>query len=898
MTSIPSGVVTLLFTDIEGSTRAWQDHPGAMRDALAAHDRELRAAVVRWHGHVFSTGGDGFAVAFTGVADALACAAAAQRVVPLATAAAGLALSVRMGLHSGEAVERGGDYFGPTVNRAARIMAIGHGGQVLMSAATAALAAQLPERTNLAPRGEHRLKDLAEPEPVVELVLGERADGFPPLRSLSRPRSNVPKVRTAFIGRVSEMSALRTLVSERSLVTILAPGGSGKTRLAIELAGQMRELFPDGVWFVDLAGATGSEAVLTAVIEAAQLSVSSTQPTDVHSITRTMAGWRSLIILDNCEQVVDAAATVADALAVECPEVRVLSTSRRPLGLVGEQLWRLEPLGVTEEFDSGQTSDAVRLFIDRVRLTQAGFSPSLRESAMIARICARLDGLPLAIELAAARVATLGLGELAIRIDETAGVPIGTRRSSRHQSLSAVIAWSHDLLDAAEQTVFRRLAVFSGDFTLRAAEAVVSSDGVTERQVEGIVSSLVDQSMLAAQHGAHGVRYRFLETIGSYARALLAESEEADGVRDRHLDWFYSASAELVRDRQRFTWSPQSQDVQNLRSALSWSAARRSADSTAEFLGYTALPLAVHVEGIALTKQIASELRERSGELGARGLEYLQFTSLWGAEMAGNFAVADALASSLRDTSGDESLWFVASVLLAHHRSVSEPRAAESILDDLDVRFGPAPITRLGHAEVALTEQRFQDAVACLLDGLGVRDVPALGRARPDHEFVLLVELSCALQLAGRTDEALVVSEMIVDAARPGGFGFFGNLLESITATWQKDHARAIERFDVALTQLRAWKIGSGIYDCLLAAMLVAELVSGPELAAEIGGALRVHPHHWIGFFALRRQAGRRLREQLGDEAYEAAQRRGAERSVTEALDGLTAFLGLDQRAG
>ena len=441
------------------------------------------------------------------------------------------------------------------------------------------------------------------------------------------------------------------------------------------------------------------------------------------------------------------------------------------------------------------------------------------------------------------------------------------------------------------------MAVFRGDLSLRAAEAVVSGDGIAEHQVAGVVTSLVDQSMLVAQQSPLGMRYRFLSTIGAYAGVLLAESDEADLLSDRHLDWYSSSAAEQARDRQRFTWSPPSQDFQNVRAAFAWSLSSRPAKSTAEFLACTALPLAMHMEGVAVLKQVSGSLRGRTAELGVRGLECLDVARLWGAEMAGNFGLADALAHSLRESTGDDSFWFVTSLLIAHHRSVTEPRIADAILKDLDARFGVAPITRLGHAEVALTERRFQDAVALLLDGIGVSDVSAIGRGRHDHAFVLLVELACALYLADRSHEALIVSEQFVPADGAGGFGFFANLFQSITATWQADRTRAVERFDVALTQLRAWPLGSGASDCLFVAMLVAELVSGPELAAEIGGALRPYSHHWIGFFALRRQAGRRLREALGDEAYQEAQRRGAARSVDQALDIFSDYLGLDQHA-
>ena len=439
----PSGVVSFLFTHIEGSTAAWEVAPAEMASALAHHDAILRAAIEDHGGYIFATGGDGFAAAFAAADDALAAAVSGQRALRAEAWPTEALLRVRMGLHSGTSIERDGDYFGPNVNRAARVMAAAHGRQIVASATTRALIdGSGLDAVSFEDAGVHRLKGLERPEPLVHVVV-DGEGGFPPVRALESDLNNLPVARTSFVGREEEFGTLGSMVAERSLVTIVGPGGSGKTRLALAHASSITDC-ADGVWFVDLSDLDREGSVAEAVLTAVGLSADGLGREAVTAAAEKIAGWNAIIVLDNCEQVIDAAAEMAEELLNRCPNVALLATSREPLAVDGEHLLRIAGLGATRGDDS-------RLFVERVRLTDPRFQPSAADIATIADVCADLDHMPLAIELAAAKAAQLGMGDLVAGLLSASPDRRQRRRRQRHRSLGEVVQWSLDLMTEPER---------------------------------------------------------------------------------------------------------------------------------------------------------------------------------------------------------------------------------------------------------------------------------------------------------------------------------------------------------------------------------------------------------------------------------------------------------------
>jgi predicted ATPase/class 3 adenylate cyclase len=522
----PSGTVTFLFTDIERSTRLWESAPGAMRVALERHDAVLRGAIDERGGYVFATGGDGFAVAFARAGDALAAAIDAQRALAVEPWPQGATIRVRMGVHTGEAVERDGDYFGPSVNRTARLRAIAHGGQVLCTRSTATLAgSELPLRS----LGEHRLRDLLAAEQVWQV-----GDGvFPPLRSVDVVPTNLPTVRTELIGRGDDVLVLSELVMRERLVTLTGVGGVGKTRLALGVAGSVAPEFADGCWLVELAPVSGGDEVVKVVASALR---SPTAGSD--ALAAYLAERRVLVVLDNCEHVIDAAAGLVDVVLASAPDVHVLVTSREPLGLDGELVRRVSSLPVPDTDaspDETRAAAAVRLFAERAAAVAEGFTLDSGNIGAVVEICRHLDGIPLAIELAAARVRSMPPVEIERRLDERFRLLAGgsRRAQERHRTLFATVSWSHELCSDDEKSTFRDLAVFPASFDLAAAEAVA---GVGSADVVDCVVRLVDRSLVVYEPGAG--RYRLLETLRQYGADRLAEAGETHDARDRHARYF------------------------------------------------------------------------------------------------------------------------------------------------------------------------------------------------------------------------------------------------------------------------------------------------------------------------------------------------------------------------
>jgi predicted ATPase/class 3 adenylate cyclase len=608
--SLPSGTVTFLFTDIEGSTQLWEHAPQAMQAALARHDTLLRAIIEQDGGVVVKMSGDGVHAAFARAPDALAAALAAQRAFQTQEWGALDALQVRMALHTGVSEERAGDYFGPVLNRVARVLATGHGGQVLLSRATQELVRDhLPPEVELRDLGEHRLKDLTRPEHIFQLTAPGLPADFPPLRSLDSHRHNLPAQATPLIGREREVAHVTTQLrrSDVRLVTLLGPGGTGKTRLAFQIAAELVDAFVDGVWFVPLAAVRDPSLVVATISQTLGLKeVGSQSPRE--QLTRYLSAKQLLLVLDNFEQLLDAAPLVAELLA-HAPNLSVLVTSRAVLHLSGEQEFVVPPLSLPDRqhppaLEQLTQYEAVRLFIARAQAVKSEFSVTNQNAPAVAEICARLDGLPLAIELAAARIKLFTPEALLTRLEQRLPFLTGGARDLplRQQTLRDTIAWSYALLDAAEQALFRRLGVFVGSCTLEAAEVVCSDwgSGTGDREtsqspvpdpqspiLDGL-AALMDKSLLKQVEGMDGApRFTMLETIREFALEQLERCGEADTVRQRHMAYYLAlaeAATPALRGPQQLVWLARLEQAHdNLQAALQWTLDQRALDQCLRF---------------------------------------------------------------------------------------------------------------------------------------------------------------------------------------------------------------------------------------------------------------------------------------------------------------------------
>jgi predicted ATPase len=547
---------------MKGSTRRWEDQPEQMSDDVARHDALMRDIVERNGGFVFATGGDGFAIAFARAGDALACAAEAQR----ALAAAELPL-VRMGVHTGEADERDNDYFGPTVNRAARLMAIGHGGQILVSSATERIAPDVPVRD----LGEHRLRDLSEPERVFQFINPGLKSDFPPLRSLDVVPTNLPVQLTSLVGRAEEVAAVGELLATNRMVTLTGVGGVGKTRLALQSAAEALDRFRDGVWLAELA-AVDAPRVVEVVTQA--LGVEPSGQSIEAALVVAVRDADILIVLDNCEHIVREVRRVAELLLSEAPDLCILATSREGLRVHGEQLYSVPSL---------EDDAAIELFVERARAVDPAFRVAADDEAAIAAVCERLDGMPLAIELAAARARMFSIPELERRVDQRFRLLRGGRGGvERHQTLRAAIDWSYDILDPIEQIALARFSVFAGGCTLDAAEAVLGADDVGTDDVLDVLSGLVDKSLVIADRSRAETRFDMYETIRQYAEEKLVETGDAEATRARHGRWaasFARAAGRGLFSPDELTWSIRLADeIDNLRAAVSWAVGAGDTD--------------------------------------------------------------------------------------------------------------------------------------------------------------------------------------------------------------------------------------------------------------------------------------------------------------------------------
>jgi len=595
MSSYPSGTVTFLFTDIEGSTKLAQGHPGIWETRRERHHAILQAAVESHNGHVFQIIGDAFCASFHKPGDALKAALKSQR--DLQNEPWGeIPIRVRMGIHTGEVETDGKDYRGYiTLSLVQRLMSAGHGGQILISQATANLICDhLPKDVSLRDIGEHKFKDIARSVRVSQVIVPDLQSEFPALRTLSALPNNLPLQLTSFVGREKEIADVKRQLRDTRMLTLIGPGGTGKTRLALQAAGELLDQYADGVWLVELASVLDPLLLSRAIATALGLRDEPQRPV-IDMLCDYLIEKNTLIILDNCEHLVDACARTADRLLQASAHIHILATSRETLGTAGEVSYRVPSLrlphmGHLPPIESLSQFEAIKLFIERATSAVSTFSVTNDNAPFLAQICYRLDGIPLAIELAAAKIRVLNVEQIAKRLDDRFRLLTGGSRTAleRHQTLRAAIDWSYNLLPFSEQALFRRLAVFVGGWTLEAAETVCGNQQVSSlvgnEDTLNLLEHLINKSLVVKEEKPQETRYRMLETMRQYANEKLVDANESDTQRNRHLQYFIdlaeAAAPHLIRPEQLQWLAQLDADYENLRMALEWASSNDATESS------------------------------------------------------------------------------------------------------------------------------------------------------------------------------------------------------------------------------------------------------------------------------------------------------------------------------
>jgi len=589
MPALPTGTVTFLYTDIEGSTRLLQALEERYADVVAEQRRQVIDKVQSHVGVVVDAVGDSVFAAFARAKDAAAAAIDIQQSIVTHPWPPGGLVRIRMGLHTGEPVRVEAGYVGLDVHRAARICAAGHGGQILLSQTTRELIAdELPPGADLRDQGQHRLKDLARPLHLYQLIVPELPSDFPPLKTLSVLPNNLPNLLTTFVGRTREMADIKEKLKRERLVTLVGVGGGGKTRLALQVAAELLDTYPDGVWLAELTILTDAALITHTVASILGIREEPGRPI-LQTLLDYLKPRRLLLILDNCEHLLRETAGLAHTLLHASPNLRILATSREPLHVKGEATYPVPSLQVPETSDVTDEQllefEAARLFIDRAVAVLPSFTLQREKAETVATICRRLDGIPLAIELAASRIRVLSPEQIAERLDDRFALLTGRRVGApQHQTLQATMDWSYDLLSPREQVAMRRVSVFPGGFTLDAAERVCGDEPLDTADMLDFVTNLVDKSLVKYQPDK--ARYDLLETVRQYAWNRLQEAAEEDPIRARHLEFFlkFAESAGLrLRTTEAAKWFDRLEvEHDNLRAALRWSLERDDVTSAAQ----------------------------------------------------------------------------------------------------------------------------------------------------------------------------------------------------------------------------------------------------------------------------------------------------------------------------
>jgi len=844
---LPSGTVTFAFTDIEGSTARWERDRGAMQEALRRHDRLVRSAVARHGGEVFKTIGDAFCAAFSRPEDAIAAMLEAQRTLALEDFNAVGGMRMRAAVHTGTADERDRDYFGPAVNRVARLLGVGYGGQVLVSGVTSDLArSALPPGATLRDLGEHRLKDLARPERVYQLAGPGLETEFPPLRSLDVLPNNLPRALTSFVGRQAEVAEITALVEAHRLVTLVGTGGIGKTRTSLQVAANLVDVCGDGAWFIELAPLSNGDYIPFSVAKVLGLTLAGDGDA-TGSLALALATSSALLVFDNCEHLLEPTARLVAAILRACPQVRILASSRQSLGIAGETAYRMPPLGVPAESDGalGAVASArfaaIALFVERAQASDQRFALTEENAPIVADICRRLDGIPLALELAAARVRILSPRQLHEHLDERFRVLTGGSRDAlpRQKTLRALIDWSHDLLDERERTLFRRLGTFVNGFTIDGAAAVAGGPDLDEFEVLDLLESLVDKSLVSTEPYKETIRYRLLESTRVYAREKLeaaGERQACCGRHARYLHDLFARAGERFEQTARFSELDDAigTELEDVRAALDWSLhgeTRVGAELLAEIRhGWENLGL--HREGVARAEAFLTALPEGDPRLLASiwvTLAYLDGNS--GRRQRGLTAATEALARAR--ACGDQAILAHALTLYAFStiRSGAAQEAEPALAEAESMPIGSAA-TRLQ----LLTARARQSGLLGDLEA----QVRAYERLRREYqslgnlsgELALTVNLAEAEHARSRTPRAIEIIDQALPALRTQAnriylLGALANLAGYYAAIDDLARTRAIAREAIRALAIQEPESAS-----------VAQAIEHLALALALGGDL------------------------------------------------------------
>ncbi len=906
MGQLPSGTVTFVLSDIEGSTRRWQEDEAGMRQALARHDAIIRSAMEARAGYVVKHTGDGLMAVFASAPEAIAAAVDAQRALQSADWGA-LALLVRMAIHSGEADERDGDYFGSTVNRVARLLAAAHGRQILVSSAAAALGEERLDRSvTLADVGEHRLRDFDRAERVLQACAEGIARDFPPLRAATSQLRGFPATRTRIIGRERLLGEIAARLERGTLVTLTGVGGSGKTRAAIEAARRAGPRFSDGATFVDLSPLGDGALIAQTVASAVGVPDASAGVSGTDALLAFLTERRMLLVLDNCEHLIDGCAEIVDRLLAACPHVKVLATSREGLAVEGESMLAVPSLDLPGDGRAAADAEAVQLFVERAAAARTDLDVLARHEAAVVDICRRLDGIPLALELAAAQLAHFTPEEVAARLDDRFRLLAGGRRRIQRQAtLQAAVDWSYDLLSQPERTLLARLSTFAGGFTLDAAEGVCVGGAIAPGRVPALLASLVAKSLVAATTHERATRYRLLETIRLYAAERLVESGEAEAVRRRHRDWYLAWNEALDSPCWLAGLRPASdfplieRELDNVRAALAWSEQEGRRDLVARLAAGAELGWAIRCNQDEGLRWIALA---RSAPLGDPVLDArCALADCWLTMQRGHFMQLPEKSRIALEAA--ERAGLVAArrpqavgplVLAGFCKVYDEPEAGrELIRRGCEIAEGCglpgiAAGVRGYTGMILLSERRYDDAIAVLEP---IAQAAHAGESRFFDSY-FATELVLAHHLSERHDEAVRVGSSWMLSIAAGTPEPMVETLARATLALARAGAGAVDpelaELLALFAQARRDRLPVVSHYVLTFAAAVLALRGDDEpastiLAAARGTVGREAPWRTPGHYAVYRHYGRLLHRRLGDEVTRRCRVAGTQLSLDDA---------------